>query len=354
MLALNDQDLGGPDHIRLPANPCGCVFEMQVGPAELGGGAASGFAISSMRGLTCGRPVSAAYSGPNLQSSDSILGLEGNICRLDGIASPDNLVWAANHGTLFIAEDTDLHLQDSVWAWDAAARTLRRVFAGVIGSEITGMSWNANFAGSGAALLGIVVQHPYGENDGVHLFEPGSTGMAGYVGVLGPFPLPKAVRDRNDPVDMAQGWGCGAPQPGSCAAPEAERCCVHRLSSAATRSLRTRLGGPSAISSVTFYAEGEGGVLRAVSQLDGMEVLLGTNRSTTACYQVQPTVAARPGFTVRSVRCAEQGMGDVLRVTFPSMLAGQLTSGTLAVKVCTATSTKPMDTVIYIENDPHV
>jgi hypothetical protein len=306
-----------------------------------------------MRGLTCGRPVSAAYTGVNLQSSDAILGLEGNICRLDGIASPDNLAWAANHGTLFIAEDTDLHLQDSVWATDAAARTLRRVFAGVIGSEITGMSWNANFAGSGAALLGVVVQHPYGENDGVHLFEPGASGMAGYVGVLGPFPLPRAVRDRNDPVDMAQGWGCGAPPSGSCAAPEAERCCVRRLANPAARILRSQLGGPAAVSSVTFYAEGGAGLLRAAGQLDGMEVFLGTNSSTTACYQVPPAaVAMRPGFTVRSVRCAEQGMGDVLRLSFPGLLAGAAPGSHVAVKVCTATGRAPMDTVIYIENDP--
>jgi hypothetical protein len=352
MLSADGKDLGGPNDIRLPANPCGCVFEMMTGPAPLDGGAASStFTVLSMRGLTCGKPFSSSYSGANVQSSDTILGLEGNVCRLDGIASPDNLVWAANHGTLFIAEDTDLHLQDFVWAWDAAARTLRRVFAGVIGAEITGMSWNANFAGSGAALLGVVVQHPYGENDGVHLFEPGSSGMAGYVGVLGPFPIPRAVRDRNDPIDMRQGWGCGAGAE-SCAAPEAERCCVRRVANAASNSLRVRLGRPSALSSITFYAEGGAGVLRAASQLNGLELLLGTNSSTTACYPVSSQAAARPGYTVRAVRCAEQGAGDVLRVALAGLLSGAAPGSSLAVKVCTATGPAPLDTLIYVENDP--
>jgi hypothetical protein len=127
---------------------------------------------------------------------------------IDGISEPDNLAWAHNHNLLFIAEDSNTHIQDVIWAFDYESKTIQRIFASVHGAELTGMSWNKNFMGSGASYLGLSVQHPYGEDNGLKLFEPNSTGMAGYVGVLGPFRMPCSIIEKNDSKDMEQGWGC--------------------------------------------------------------------------------------------------------------------------------------------------
>ena len=186
-------DQGGPNHIRLPFNPCGCVYEFDFGTGSLE------YVLTSMRGLICGKPI----------SKDSMLAANNaNACDVDGISEPDNLAWAHNHNLLFIAEDSNTHIQDIIWAFDYESKTIQRIFASVHGAELTGMSWNKNFMGSGASYLGLSVQHPYGEDNGFKIFEPNSTGMAGYVGVLGPFRMPRSIIDKNDPKDMEQGWGC--------------------------------------------------------------------------------------------------------------------------------------------------
>jgi hypothetical protein len=162
-------------------------------------GIASDYVLTYARGLICGKPV----------PKDGILGAGNeNSCDVHGISEPDNLAWAENHNLLFIAEDTNTHVQDLIWAYNYITKSIQRVFASVHGAELTGMSWNKNLMGSGAAYLTIAVQHPYGEDNGFKLFEPGASGKAGYVGVLGPFRIPKSVRDRHDPADMQQGWGC--------------------------------------------------------------------------------------------------------------------------------------------------
>lgn len=42
----------------------------------------------------------------------------------------------------------------------------------------------------------------------------------------------------------------------------------------------------------------------------------------------------------------------MLRVALAGLLSGAAPGSSLAVKVCTATGPAPLDTLIYVENDP--
>ena len=50
--------------------------------------------------------------------------------------------------------------------------------------------------GNGLGFLTNVIQHPYGESDNGFATLPTSTGTAGYIGYVGPIPIPSATQVR--------------------------------------------------------------------------------------------------------------------------------------------------------------
>jgi hypothetical protein len=76
--ASTTYDVGGPNHVRLPYNPCGCVYSMDTD---------SQYSLTSMTGLLCGTPKA---------------GDPANICELEEIANPDNVGIMDNNNILII------------------------------------------------------------------------------------------------------------------------------------------------------------------------------------------------------------------------------------------------------------
>ena len=74
-------DVGGNNHVRLPYNPCGCVYRLGV----------VDYNIVSFSGFICGVPT------PN----DTV-----NFCSVEGIANPDNVSMLDDQDILIIGEDT--------------------------------------------------------------------------------------------------------------------------------------------------------------------------------------------------------------------------------------------------------
>jgi secreted PhoX family phosphatase len=99
----------------VPANPCGMVVAIDV---------ASGVARTELAGVV---------TGPGR-------------CAADAIANPDNLVWAPELNTLFVAEDGGQHGHNRLWAWKGGALTA--VLASQPSAEISGLSW-VHVAGEG-------------------------------------------------------------------------------------------------------------------------------------------------------------------------------------------------------------
>jgi secreted PhoX family phosphatase len=161
-------DLVGRNDIKLAKNDCGAVYELQLG---------ADFAATDIKALLSGAPKEYAADAPEA----------GNTCDIDGIASPDNLTFLTGYNTLIIAEDTEGHQNDAIWARDMASGSLTRIMSTPYGSEATSVDWYPNVGGH--AYLMAVVQHPFGETDEDKLKTPDEANA--YVGYIGPFPASK-------------------------------------------------------------------------------------------------------------------------------------------------------------------
>jgi len=63
----------------------------------------------------------------------------GNLAHIDKIANPDNLKFSEKLRTLFIGEDTSLHVNNYLWAYNVDTKSLSRVLSTPAGAESTGL-----------------------------------------------------------------------------------------------------------------------------------------------------------------------------------------------------------------------
>ena len=63
----------------------------------------------------------------------------GNLAHVDKIANPDNLKFSEKLRTLFIGEDTSLHVNNYLWAYNVDTKALSRVLSTPSGAESTGL-----------------------------------------------------------------------------------------------------------------------------------------------------------------------------------------------------------------------
>ncbi len=176
--ANNKYDVGGANDIRIPHNPCGGVYKLTLGRAmqdDKGAAIPSEYAVDAMAGEIMGTPRS--YP----KGSD----FEANKCDINTIAEPDNLTFIENSDILIIGEDTGLHQNDFIWAYDVEKKALTRILSTPYGSESTSPFWYPNIGGSG--YLTTVVQHPFGESDKEKQQSPQD--LESWIGVVGPFPV---------------------------------------------------------------------------------------------------------------------------------------------------------------------
>lgn len=82
-------------------------------------------------------PVSSKFilMGEDLASADSL----GNLANPDKIGNPDNLKFAEKMRTLFIGEDSGMHVNNFLWAYNVDTGTLARVLSCPSGAESTGL-----------------------------------------------------------------------------------------------------------------------------------------------------------------------------------------------------------------------
>jgi hypothetical protein len=170
--ARGDHDLGGPNHIRLPENPCGQVLALPTAAGDLPDGVATAFLPTRATAPVRGAP--ATYEGA----------LAGNRCDVDRIANPDNVTFIAGTPWLVIAEDTSRHVNAALWAFNVDTGALTRLATAPWGGEFTGLWWHPDLLGYG--WLTATVQHPKERNPppGVAIPDPLPPS---FTGVFGPF-----------------------------------------------------------------------------------------------------------------------------------------------------------------------
>lgn len=174
------RDLGGPNHVRLAANPCGGVFEFVIARNDVIG---SDYVAESTRALIEGEWLEDPNQ-PNPYPAESPYAGK-NTCAVTTLANPDNLSFIPGFDTLLIGEDSGVeHQNDAVWAYNVTSGQLDRILTTPYGAETTGVYFYPNIGGH--AYIKAQVQHPYGESDQDQLTGPDD--LRSYTGYIGPLP----------------------------------------------------------------------------------------------------------------------------------------------------------------------
>ena len=77
----------------------------------------------------------AALVGEDLVKADAL----GNLANADKIANPDNIKFSEALRTLFIGEDSGMHVNNFLWAYNVDTKVLSRVLSCPAGAESTGL-----------------------------------------------------------------------------------------------------------------------------------------------------------------------------------------------------------------------
>lgn len=136
------------DDIRLPKVSAGGIYEMNMAKKQKdksGQAINSDYVASTMNGVVFGE---------DLAEKDS----RGNTAREDKIANPDNIVYSEEMRTLFIAEDSGMHTNNFVWAYNIDTKKLSRIASVPEGGEATGLQNINNLNGHSYIMLS--AQHP--------------------------------------------------------------------------------------------------------------------------------------------------------------------------------------------------
>ena len=96
----------------------------------------------------------AALIGEDLPAADAL----GNLAHADKLANPDNIKFSEKLRTLFIGEDSGMHVNNFLWAYNVDTKKLSRILSCPAGAESTGL--HAVDAVNGFTYIMSNFQHP--------------------------------------------------------------------------------------------------------------------------------------------------------------------------------------------------
>src|SRR5450830_538162 len=123
--------LDGSGGIKVQGPKAGAVYalNMRGGQNDL-----SGSAIDSAW-VPVDMAPPAALIGEDLKQPDAL----GNLAHADKIANPDNIKFSEKLRTLFIGEDSGMHVNNFLWAYNVDSKQLSRILSCPAGAESTGL-----------------------------------------------------------------------------------------------------------------------------------------------------------------------------------------------------------------------
>lgn len=139
------------DDIHVPLEKAGAVYELSLGSGQndtAGAAINSTYAASSMKALP-------ALIGLTVAASSNPFGITADVNK---IANPDNLKYSEKMRTLFIGEDSGMHINNFVWAYNVDTKKLSRILSNTAGAEATGLQAIENLGGYGYIMSSM--QHP--------------------------------------------------------------------------------------------------------------------------------------------------------------------------------------------------
>jgi len=138
------------DHIALPKNKCGGVYEVSLGSSKDTDGVEMNteYAGVAMQAIVTGRKLKKGEDNADMY-----------YCDPNGISNPDNIQYIAGSKILLIGEDTKYHFNNMVWAFNTETKEMTRIATVPTGGEVTGMFANINM--DGKFYLFVNTQHPF-------------------------------------------------------------------------------------------------------------------------------------------------------------------------------------------------
>lgn len=141
------KDASAPaDHIQLSENKAGAVYTL-----ELEGG---------QKAVNTGKPIPSDWVAVRMYVEPALLGKPlkevdqyGNTADLNAIANPDNVFFSEKMRTLFIGEDSGMHVNNYLWAYNVDTKKLTRILSAVAGAEHTGLQVIDDLNGKGAYIM---------------------------------------------------------------------------------------------------------------------------------------------------------------------------------------------------------
>jgi hypothetical protein len=123
--------LDGSGHIKVQGPRAGAVYALNLrgGQRDVAGDAM----VSEWVPVDMAPPVELV--GVDLKTPDAL----GNLAAADHIANPDNIKFSEKLRTLFIGEDSGMHVNNFLWAYHVDTRTLTRILSCPAGAESTGL-----------------------------------------------------------------------------------------------------------------------------------------------------------------------------------------------------------------------
>ncbi len=126
------------DHIKLPENKAGATYTLEL---KSGTKDTQGSAINSdwVAGLM--------YVEPKLLGKPITADALGNTADLNSIANTDNVFFSEKMRTLFIGEDSGMHVSNFIWAYNVDTQKLTRILTVAAGAETNGLQVIENLNG---------------------------------------------------------------------------------------------------------------------------------------------------------------------------------------------------------------
>ncbi|MCA1326662.1 PhoX family protein [Herbaspirillum sp. alder98] len=123
--------LDGSGHIKVQGPKAGAVYALNLrgGQRDVAGEAMA----SEWVPVDMAPP--AELVGVDLKTPDAL----GNLAAQDHIANPDNIKFSEKLRTLFIGEDSGMHVNNFLWAYNVDTRALTRILSCPAGAESTGL-----------------------------------------------------------------------------------------------------------------------------------------------------------------------------------------------------------------------
>jgi secreted PhoX family phosphatase len=154
------------DHIQVQKIAAGATYELDLLGGQIDSSQKainSNYVPANMLSLVVGEDLAKADE-------------KGNTAAVDKVANPDNLSYSESLRTLFIGEDSGMHTNNYLWAYNVDTKKLSRIMSVPAGAEATGLQVVDDLNGFGYIMSNL--QHP---GDGILAPDPLKTQIDGYI-----------------------------------------------------------------------------------------------------------------------------------------------------------------------------